>query len=137
MFYFRPKEDYMDNLFKLNNAIVDGLLEQKVKIIDEGLINDTFFEELQLVKKVILKNYIIHFYQCQGSGGYHLDFIVRDLETNQDVITLLQSKDPEYFFLDKILNNEKPLEDELSKEYDPLKEWIINKLYDFAAKHGI
>ena len=127
----------MDNLFKLNNAIVDGLLEQKVKIIDEGLINDTFFEELQQIKKVILKNYIIHFYQCQGSGGYHLDFIVRDLETNQDVITLLQSKDPEYFFLDEILNDEKPLEDELSKEYDPLKEWIINKLYAFAAKHGI
>lgn len=127
----------MDNLFKLNNAIVDGLLEQKVEIISEGILLDGYFEELQQIKKVILKNYIIHFYQCQGSGGYHLDFIVRDLETNQDVITLLQSKDPEYFFLDEILNNEKPLEDELSKEYDPLKEWIINKLYDFAAKHGI
>lgn len=137
MFYFRPKEDYMDNLFKLNNAIVDGLLEQKAEVISEGILLDGYFEELQQIKKVILKNYIIHFYQCQGSGGYHLDFIVRDLETNQDVITLLQSKDPEYFFLDEILNDEKPLEDELSKEYDPLKEWIINKLYDFAAKHGI
>ena len=127
----------MDNLFKLNNAIVDGLLEQKAEVISEGTLLDGYFEELQQIKKVILKNYIIHFYQCQGSGGYHLDFIVRDLETNQDVITLLQSKDPEYFFLDEILNDEKPLEDELSKEYDPLKEWIINKLYDFAAKHGI
>ena len=127
----------MDNLFKLNNAIVDGLLEQKAEVISEGILLDGYFEELQQIKKVILKNYIIHFYQCQGSGGYHLDFIVRDLETNQDVITLLQSKDPEYFFLDEILNDEKPLEDELSKEYDPLKEWIINKLYDFAAKHGI
>ena len=122
---------------KLNNAIVDGLLEQKAEVISEGILLDGYFEELQQIKKVILKNYIIHFYQCQGSGGYHLDFIVRDLETNQDVITLLQSKDPEYFFLDEILNDEKPLEDELSKEYDPLKEWIINKLYDFAAKHGI
>lgn len=127
----------MDNLMKLNNAIVDGLLEQKAEVISEGILLDGYFEELQQIKKVILKNYIIHFYQCQGSGGYHLDFIVRDLETNQDVITLLQSKDPEYFFLDEILNDEKPLEDELSKEYDPLKEWIINKLYDFAAKHGI
>lgn len=127
----------MDNLFKLNNAIVDGLLEQKAEVISEGILLDGYFEELQQIKKVILKNYIIHFYQCQGSGGYHLDFIVRDLETNQDVITLLQSKDPEYFFLDEILNDEKPLEDELSKEYDPLKEWIINKLYDFAAKQGI
>lgn len=127
----------MDNLFKLNNAIVDGLLEQKAEVISEGILLDGYFEELQQIKKVILKNYIIHFYQCQGSGGYHLDFIVRDLETNQDVITLLQSKDPEYFFLDEILNDEKPLEDELSKEYDPLKEWIINKLYNFAAKHGI
>lgn len=127
----------MDNLLKLNNAIVDGLLEQKAEVISEGILLDGYFEELQQIKKVILKNYIIHFYQCQGSGGYHLDFIVRDLETNQDVITLLQSKDPEYFFLDEILNDEKPLEDELSKEYDPLKEWIINKLYDFAAKHGI
>lgn len=135
--FFCPKEDYMDNLFKLNNAIVDGLLEQKAEVISEGILLDGYFEELQLVKKVILKNYVIHFYQCQGSGGYHLDFIVRDLETNQDVITLLQSKDPEYFFLDEILNDEKPLEDELSKEYDPLKEWIINKLYNFAAKHGI
>ena len=127
----------MDNLMKLNNAIVDGLLEQKVKVIDEGLINDTYFEELQLVKKVILKNYVIHFYQCHGSNGYHLDFIVWDLDANQDVITLLQSKRPEYYFLDEILNGKEPLEDELSKEYDPLKEWIINKLYDFAAKHGI
>ena len=127
----------MDNLMKLNNAIVDGLLEQKAEVISEGILLDGYFEELQQIKKVILKNYIIHFYQCQGSGGYHLDFIVRDLETNQDVITLLQSKDPEYFFLDEILNDEKPLEDELSKEYDPLKEWIINKLYDFAAMHGI
>lgn len=137
MFYFCPKEDYMDNLFKLNNAIVDGLLEQKAEVISEDILLDGYFEELQLVKKVILKNYVIHFYQCQGSGGYHLDFIVRDLETNQDVITLLQSKDPEYFFLDEILNGKEPLEDELSKEYDPLKEWIINKLYNFAAKHGI
>lgn len=137
MFYFCPKEDYMDNLFKLNNAIVDGLLEQKAEVISEDILLDGYFEELQLVKKVILKNYVIHFYQCQGSGGYHLDFIVRDLETNQDVITLLQSKDPEYFFLDEILNGKEPLEDELSKEYDPLKEWIINKLYDFAAKQGI
>ena len=127
----------MDNLFKLNNAIVDGLLEQKAEVISEDILLDGYFEELQLVKKVILKNYVIHFYQCQGSGGYHLDFIVRDLETNQDVITLLQSKDPEYFFLDEILNGKEPLEDELSKEYDPLKEWIINKLYNFAAKHGI
>lgn len=127
----------MDNLIRFNNAIVDGLLEQKAEVISEGILLDGYFEELQLVKKVILKNYVIHFYQCQGSGGYHLDFIVRDLETNQDVITLLQSKDPEYFFLDEILNDEKPLEDELSKEYDPLKEWIINKLYDFAAKQGI
>lgn len=127
----------MDNLIRFNNAIVDGLLEQKAKIISEGVLIDSYFEEFKQVKRVNLQNYVIHFYQCHGNGNYHLDFIVSDIKTKEDVITLFQSKDPEYYFLDEILNDEKPLEDELSKEYDPLKEWIINKLYDFAAKHGI
>lgn len=127
----------MDNLIRFNNAIVDGLLEQKAEIISEGVLIDGYFEELKQVKRVNLQDYVIHFYQCHGNGNYHLDFIVSDIKSKEDVLSLFQSKDPEYYFLDEILNGKEPLEDELSKEYDPLKEWIINKLYDFAAKHGI
>ena len=72
----------MDNLMKLNNAIVDGLLEQKAEVISEGVLIDSYFEEFKQVKRV-------------------------------------------------------NLEEELSEDFDPLKEWIINKLYAFAAKHGI
>lgn len=128
----------MDNLIRFNNAIVDGLLEQKAEIISEGVLIDGYFEELKQVKRVNLQDYVIHFYQCHGNGNYHLDFIVSDIKSKEDVLSLFQSKDPEYYFLDKIINSEdNSLEEELSEDFDPLKEWIINKLYAFAAKHGI